>query len=480
MSEPQVKLKDLINNLSISIFRFSLDADGRFLFVNSDFGRMLGRQDQDLLKMDFKGIVENPDDFSRFVAKIHSDGHVRGERIKLKRKDGSHVQCSINAVLAKNEKAKGLIVDGTAEDITEPAKIREDLLQGKIAAEEASNAKTMFLANMSHEVRTPLNAVIAILDLTLETDLTEDQRDNLMTAKEAADNLLNLLNDILDISRVESGKIKLENTEFDLWKVIESLTRGFSVLANKKNIKLTSQIHPRVPHLVVGDPARLRQIIVNLINNAIKFTHEGKIEIAINADSVFEGEAKLTFSVSDTGIGIAQDKQGWILGVFTQADPSITRKYGGTGLGLAICKRLTEMMGGRIWVKSEEGVGSIFYFTAHFKINSGTSTQVSSREKNLKVSARRNEAPQGLRILNILLAEDNLLNQKIMAKLLEKRGWIVTIAENGQDVLNRISEKNFDAILMDVQMPILDGLEATRMIRRKEEKAGGHIPIVAI
>lgn len=355
----------------------------------------------------------------------------------------------------------------------------KDLLKAKIAAEEANNAKTMFLANMSHELRTPLNAVISMLDLTLETDLTEDQKDNLATAKEAADNLLNLLNDILDISRAEAGKIKLENIEFDVWKLIQGIAKGFSVLANKKNIDLSTHIHSAVPHLVVGDPTRLRQVIMNLVNNAIKFTQDGRIELVVDVEPASTKGTKLIFSVSDTGIGIPKEKQGLILSAFMQADSSTTRKYGGTGLGLAISKRLVAMMGGRIWVKSEEGAGSTFYFTAFFKTAPQRDGQMFSKE-DLMASSKCEQPPQGFPILNILLAEDNFLNQKIMAKLLEKRGWLVTVAKDGQEALDQVLVKKFDVILMDVQMPNLDGLEATRIIRQREGKAGGHIPIIAI
>jgi len=480
MITSSLTFEDLINNLDISIFRCSLDGQGRFLFANTAFGRMIGSSAQDIVSMNLKDLLENADDLNRLTTKICSEGHVKNEWMKLKKKNGEIIQCSIHAVLVKDKQEKNLIIDGVIEDITEHKKAREGLLQAKIAAEEASSAKSMFLANMSHEVRTPMNAVIGMLDLTLDTDLTEDQRDNLRTAKEAADNLLNLLNDILDISRVEAGKVKLENIEFDLWKVVESIAKGLSVLANKKNIKLTSVIHPDVPRFVFGDSTRLRQIIINLVNNAIKFTHEGKVEIGVQALRISDSEVKTTISVADTGIGIPKDKQDLIFDVFTQADASVTRKYGGTGLGLAICKKLVEMMNGRIWIESEEGAGSTFRFDVHFRIKTHTETDAVHEKILPFVSLPREAVSKGLRILNILLAEDNLLNQKIAAKLLGKKGWLVTIAQNGQEVLNQLKEKSFDVILMDVQMPIFDGLETTKIIRRKEQETTGHIPIIAM
>jgi len=477
--ETKINFNELINNLEVGIFRYSLDSKGRFLFLNSALARMLGRKAEEVLHMNFLDVCEDPNDFSRVNTKICSEGYIKNEWIKFKTQDGQVIQGSLNAVLVKNQEGKDLLIDGVIEDITANKKAREGLLQAKLAAEEANTAKSMFLANMSHEVRTPMNAVIGMLDLTLETDLTDDQKDNLETAKEAADNLLSLLNDILDISRVEAGKVTLENIEFNLWKLIESVAKGLSVLANKKNIQLNFHIDEKVPKIVLGDSTRIRQIIINLVNNAIKFTQEGKVEIKVQASAPSEAEAVLTFSVSDTGIGIPKDKQDTIFEIFTQADDSTTRKFGGTGLGLAICKRLVEMMDGRIWIESEEGVGSTFFFTARLKVKAGADESSEEIVKR-KLPLIKEASSKGMRILNILLAEDNKLNQKIATKLLEKRGWLVEVVENGQEALDKANEKDFDIILMDVQMPVLDGLEATRIFRKQEAAVGRHIPIVAM
>ncbi|MDP8265746.1 MAG: ATP-binding protein [Candidatus Aceula meridiana] len=477
--DSRINFNELINNLEVGIFRYSLDAKGRFLFLNSTLARMLGRKVEDILHMNFLDICEDPDEFSRMNTKICSEGSIKNEWVKFKTHEGKIIQGSLNAVLTKNQEGKDLLIDGIVEDITAHKKAREGLLQAKLAAEEASTAKSMFLANMSHEVRTPMNAVIGMLDLTLETDLTEDQKDNLETAKEAADNLLSLLNDILDISRVEAGKVTLESVEFNLWKLVESVTRGLSVLANKKNIQLNCHIDEKVPKIVLADSTRIRQIIINLVNNAIKFTHEGRVEIRVEVGAFSGSDALLTFSVSDTGIGIPKDKQDAIFEIFTQADDSTTRKFGGTGLGLAICKRLVEMMDGRIWIESEEGTGSTFFFTARLKVKLGDDGAAAEPSKR-KLPLIKETSAKGLRILNILLAEDNKLNQKIATKLLEKRGWLVEVVENGQEALDRAGEKNFDIILIDVQMPVLDGLEATRIFRKQESETGKHIPIVAM
>jgi CheY-like chemotaxis protein len=304
--------------------------------------------------------------------------------------------------------------------------------------------------------------------------LNDEQKDNLSVAKDAADNLLGLLNDILDLSRVESGKITLEQIEFHLPNVVKSVTKGLAVIALKKNLKLEAVIDKDVPELIKGDPVRLRQILINLINNAIKFTHKGTIYAKVKVSQIKDNQAVLQFSVVDQGIGIPPDKHEKVFEVFTQADDSTNRRFGGTGLGLAICKRLTEMMGGSIWVESEEGKGSTFHFTGLFDVIALKSTV---KDDHPVVSS----GPlTSMNHIKILLAEDNMVNQKIAIRMLEKQGWNVTAVENGQEVINRLDNEKFDVVLMDAQMPILDGLEATRLIRQNEKTTGKHIPIIAL
>ncbi len=409
------------------------------------------------------------------IRKIGSRHHME---TKIIHKDGRiiDIDLSVNVLMDSSGKIIGSV--GIMQDNTERKQAQEMLLQAKIAAEEASNAKTMFLANMSHEVRTPMNAIIGMIDLTLDTSLSDEQKDNLNTAKDAAGNLLNLLNDILDLSRVEAGKIHLEAIEFDVRNVLHSVCKGLTVLARNKNLELAWNVDSKVPQFVVGDPTRLRQIIINLVNNAIKFTHKGKIEANVSVAAAVEEEVTLTFSVVDTGIGIPKDKQGLLFEPFTQADDSTTRKYGGTGLGLAISKRLVEIMGGKIWVESEPFKGSTFYFTPVFKVahKDPSAAVVSiSQDSGDKVVGSAN-----LKGLRILLAEDNFMNQKIATRMLEKKGWVVSVAQNGREAVDRVNNEVYDIVLMDVQMPIVDGLEATRLIREEEKNTGRHIPIVAM
>lgn len=351
--------------------------------------------------------------------------------------------------------------------------LAESLLRARAQAEAASKAKSDFLANMSHEIRTPMNGILGSIELALMKEPSPPVRNYLEMGRKSAIHLLDIINDILDLSKIEAGRFELQEEPFDLQQCIGDVVGALAGIAEEKGLTLRHGIDVEVPRLLVGDAVRLKQVLTNLIGNAIKFTEQGRILVNVeDAGKASDGRICLGFSVRDTGIGIAPDRLGTIFESFSQASSAIQVKYGGTGLGLAISKRLVEMMGGEIRVESTPGEGSLFYFTALF---SPAGAETAETVAAAQVEIEQANVPS----LNILLAEDNQINQLVAVELLRKKGHHVTAVENGLQALEALSRNSFDLVLMDVRMPEMDGEAAMKAIREGQAGDPG-IPVVAL
>ncbi len=589
--------------------------DGRILHCNQAFASLFGFSSvKEVLSQSASEFYLDAADRQRMLARLRQAGCLVNREGQYRRRDGTTTWVLENQSLSTAEDGTE-VIEGVVLDISERKWVESELLRAKQAAEDASRAKSEFLANMSHEIRTPMNGIIGMTELVLDTDLTPEQLEYLNMVKVSADSLLSIINDILDFSKIEAGKLELEAIDFDLRDCLGDTIKSLGVRASQKGLELACHILPEVPDALIGDPTRLRQVVLNLVGNAIKFTEQGEVVLQCRVESQQEQELCLHFIASDTGSGIPSDRQQAIFEAFSQADNSMTRKHGGTGLGLTISARLVEMMGGRVWVESEMGKGSKFHFTARLRVqaapvdrplerpvvslldmpvlvvdDNATNRRIlhevlshwhmkpaevesglaalatllhacnigkpfplilvdaqmpemdgftlihrvhqmpelvgstimmlssagqrgdAARCRELGVAAyltkpvkqkellsailtalgsaahkqerssliTRHSLRQERRPLNILLAEDNLVNQKVATRLLEKHDHNVTVVSNGKEALSALEKQSFDVVLMDVQMPEMDGYETTFAIRRREEGTGNHMPIIAL
>ena len=458
------------------------DLQGNISYVNDKFCEISGYSRQDLIGTNHRLINSGllPDDYFSRMWQTIASGQVWHGEFRNRHKNGDHywVDATIVPLMGADGKPEQYIA--IRSDITGRKKIEQELRDAKRVAEAASQSKSDFLANMSHEIRTPMNGVIGMTDLALDTALSPAQREYLTIVKSSAKSLLVILNDILDFSKIEAGKLDIESVEFSIADTINETLKTIIARADKKGLSLQAALPPHLPALVLGDPGRIRQVLTNLCDNAIKFTAQGGVTVAVTTRPAGADALKVQVSVRDTGIGIPPEKQQGVFEAFNQADTSTTRQFGGTGLGLTICARLVELMGGRIWVESEPGQGSTFHFTVQVQVQVTRHVFAPEPAQLLTQAAPLQAAAlEGTRSLNVLLVEDHPVNQMLATTLLKKWGHRVTLAKNGQEAVTLFPTQAWDLVLMDMQMPVMGGTAATRLIRANEP-AGQHTPIVAM
>jgi PAS domain S-box-containing protein len=466
LRESEQRYRLLFERNLAGVFRCSLQ--GILLEYNDAGARILGYDSgADLVGRPATDIFFDPADKDLSDQKMADHGTASNQEIRVRRKDGSTAWIMANTTMVNG--ASGTEIEGTFVNITLLKQAEEQMRLAKEAAEAASRAKSEFLANMSHEIRTPMNGVIGMIDLALDTDLTPEQRDYLTTVKSSTGALLEIINDILDFSKIEARKLELERVSFSVKDIVRATVKEFSVQAKSKQLSLQCDFSADLPDIAIGDPGRLRQILMNLVGNALKFTNQGEIMVRV----IRLQDGTLQFSVSDTGIGISAEKQKSIFEAFVQADTSSTRHYGGTGLGLAIVSQLVALMQGRVWLESKPGSGSTFYFTACFGLATAAATKDETHPREESTTAPN-------RKLHILIADDNLVNLRLARSLLAKQGHSAVAVGSGREALSALEQQNFDLVLMDVQMPDMDGFETTKAIRAQERISKKHLPIVAM
>ncbi|MFA6598356.1 MAG: ATP-binding protein [Ignavibacteriaceae bacterium] len=508
MNLSEKKFRSIIKNSAEGIFQSTLD--GKFVTTNPALAKILGYENEfELLKLEIgKDTYKNPQDRIKLLEILKEHKEVRNLRLPLKRKDGSTVMVLLNDRLVKDEEGR-FFFEGNMQDITEQVtleyerkkaeeKLHREMLRSDALAKDAvrsSETKSIFLANMSHEIRTPMNGVIGFLNLIEQGAYksSEELHDFVTTARQSAETLLELINDILDFSKIEAGKLQLEEENVNLRELIDSALQTVAISVNEKNLKVIVDVDSRTTPLVIGDTKRLRQVYINLISNAVKFTQHGQIRITLNSEKIDRERIKIISAIEDTGIGIPKDKIDSLFQSFSQVDGTMSRKFGGTGLGLAICKELVSLMNGSIKADPEYTHGSRFVFSVILKKQKNT-TLISAIKSYTKTSERealdqeallqqmlsKDELREQRFRYKILLVEDNAVNQKVASKILIQAGFQLDAVNNGREAYETmLASAQYDLILMDIQMPEMDGWTATQKIREIKE-IGENIPIIAM
>ena len=456
---------------------WEIDLDANEGYWTEQVFRILGYSKPRGLKVSFQRFLSHvhPDDLARAASDYSncvSKGLPMKTDLRVLRKDEKIRQVEIQGKPVKSESGNTVKIVGTIQDITHRKSIEQALIEARNLAERNAKAKEEFLANMSHEIRTPMNAILGFGKLLSETTLNPQQKEYLQAIDYSGEALLAIINDILDLSKIEAGKLHFEHQVFSIIEMLKTLEAIFRPKAKENKLEFGWVLGPGVPQYLVGAPTRLNQVLLNLLGNAFKFTSEGEISIEVKLKAETETQLRLVFEVVDTGIGIPADKLESIFESFTQASNDTTRKFGGTGLGLTICKRIIELQGGRIGLQSEIGEGSVFFFELDFDLP--------DQAEIAKTLARKESTVPSGRSLDVILAEDNKMNQRLATIILQKLGHEVRVASSGYEVLREIDFQVPDIVLMDIQMPDMDGYEATKQIRLNEEKAIAELPIIAL
>jgi len=467
----QKLIQDIIDNIPWVVY--IKDLEGRYMLINKKMEEVMGLPAGQIIGQSDELLIT---DSARYLEYKYSDDKVRINKalstfedvINLPGGEVQYLWVTKFPLLDENGNVRNIC--GLATDITERKEVELKLLKAKKEAEQARAAQESFLANMSHEIRTPMNGIIGMGNLLMSTALNEEQKDFTENIQESAHNLLAIINDLLDFSKIKSGKFQLEHSPFKLRQLFNRTLYPLQFKADEKLIGLELEIDSDVPDVLVGDSLRLQQIVINLVGNAIKFTSKGGVSVKVSAGQEEKGYADILITVSDTGIGIPEGKLAYIFESFTQNSASSSRKYGGTGLGLAIVKQLVELQYGEIWVSSTVNKGSVFSLTIPYKVGA----EVSDNEEQLHHIIESKSMLSGI---NVLVAEDNLINQKVVTNTLLKQGASVELAFNGKEVIEHLKKRDFDVILMDLQMPEVDGYSATRYIRAVMKN---NIPILAM
>ncbi|MCC9138359.1 ATP-binding protein [Pontibacter silvestris] len=449
--------------------------NGTIVKVNKTLLRWLGyeagelvhqKKFQDLLPVGGKLYYE-----THYGPLLQMQGSVSEINFDLKGKQGQRLPVLINTTQIKGDDGKPLLNRTMVFNITDRKKYEQELLRAKKEAEEAARVKAEFLSTVSHEIRTPLNAIVSIANLLQETDHTKDHKEYFRTLKLSADNLFHLINDILDYSKIEAGRVELVERSMNLREQVYSLLYGVSITAEEKGLAMKVDLDDRLPDQVLGDPVKIGQILTNLLGNAVKFTDEGSVSLKLQVQELTDEEVSVNFQVEDTGMGIPQDKLEKVFEEFTQASYDINLKYGGTGLGLAISQKLLALYGSRLSVRSEEGRGTEFSFNLRLKV---AKEHVSIAED---IATWPEHSIDGVKLL---LVEDNPVNVLVVSKYLQRWGVAYDIAENGIDAVDHVLREDYQLILMDLQMPYMDGYEATSKIRELTEEKYRQLPIIAL